>query len=74
VSRAKHGPSAAPGVSRAPRAPTEAQLARFARVVLSILEDDEDWSSDTLDGISAEAFRLGLVRHDGNGRWRAVRS
>jgi hypothetical protein len=42
-------------------------LEAFAFAVLEILETDEDWSADTLDGIAAEAHRFQLGTSGGNG-------
>jgi hypothetical protein len=36
-------------------------LADFGRAVLQILQDEKDWGSETMDQISAEAFRRGLA-------------
>lgn len=45
-------------------------LAGFALAALGIIEADEDWSADTLDGIASEAVRMGLGQHDEGCRFR----
>lgn len=51
-------------------APGRDALADFGLAVLRILEDDEDWSSETLDGLAAEAHRRELAIADGGGEFR----
>lgn len=48
------------------------KLADYAEVVLAILEDDEDWSSDTLDGLASEAVRFRLATTDDDCRFRRL--
>lgn len=44
-----------------PMTNTEKNLRAFARRVLSILQDDPEWSSDTLAEIATAAHDLGLA-------------
>lgn len=49
---------------------TENSLIAFARSVLYIMEENKEWSSDTLDQINDAAFIHGLATEDDEGHFK----
>lgn len=50
------------------------RLIRFAEEVLALLEEEKEWSSDTLSEIAAAAVTERLATHDDEGMFRAFTS
>lgn len=51
----------------------EQRLIAFALATLRIMQDDHDWSSDTLEAIAAEAGGCGLTVEGGEDGYFAAR-
>ena len=47
----------------------EKTLIEFANFVLLVLENDKEWSADTIDDIGSKAFNLGLSSTNEDGEF-----
>ncbi len=58
--------------SRRYNSPHDRALIAFGSDVLAILEDNEDWNSDTFQQIEDSAYNFGLSTSDNAAEFRAI--
>lgn len=54
-------------------APEDGPLATFARRALNLMEEDKEWSADTLDAIAQAAQNFGVAKDDAEGCFEVIR-
>lgn len=50
----------------------ERALIRFARIALQTMQDQKDWSAETLDTIANHALSLGIATTEGDGSFKGA--
>ena len=56
-----------------PKKPTDKKLINFAKTVLMLMEEDTEWSGDTMDTISLVAKNLGLAKNGKDGYFKRIK-